>query len=217
VVTELNNCFTDYEAFYSFTTKSIESLGRQRNLLSLLKETYKMSHKESEAQLKTKGIVRDLLYRRTSGAKRTNPSSATKISSPLTRLAFSLLEKLNLVDEASLRNLVTSLHDLSFSLHLNAKKLREFIVVEKLKYRVLQMASSMTLGLVMKTFFAFAKFSFVNPIPSALVFISFASLSITIFTVFTCIIQLRYPSFKDLAICFIILAVIIFLPPYGYV
>lgn len=216
VIAELNNRFVDYEVLHLFATKSFKSLASRRNLLSLLEEVYKVPNARSEAQLKMKRIVGGMLCKKILRAEERNLSSATKLSSPLTKLAFTLLEKLDFIDEVSLRALVTSLRDLSFSLHLNAKKLRELIAVEKLKYKVLQIASSMTLGFVIKTFFAFARFSSTNLVSNALIFASFALLSITIFTVFTCIVQLRYPSLKDLALCFAIFITVILMPPYEW-
>jgi hypothetical protein len=217
VVAELNNRFTDYEALHLFATKSFKSLDSRRNLLSLLRETYEVPCTHSEAQFKMKKMVRDMLRKKILKAKGKNPSGTTKLSSPLTRLVFLLLEKLNFVDEVSLRNFAASLHDLSFSLYLNAKKLRELIAVERLKYKVLQIASSMTLGFVIKTFFVFARLSSMNLAPNIFVFTSFALLSITIFTAFAYIIQLRYPSFKNLTICLLIFVVLLFLPPYEWV
>jgi len=215
IVTELANRFTDYEALHLFVTKSIKSLCRQRNLLSLLEEAYRMPCKGSEARLKMRRVIGDLLCKKILKGKRRNFSGATKLSSPLTRLVFSLLEKLGSIDEVSLRNFMTSLHDLSSSLYLNAKKLRELIAVEKFKHRVLQIASSMTLGFVIKTFFAFARFSSMNLTINVLVFASFALLSITIFTALSCVIQLRHPSFKDLALCFVLFAALVF-PLHGW-
>ena len=215
VVTELTKRFTDYEALHLFATKSMKSLGRQRNLLSLLEEVYKTPCKRSEAQLKIRGIVGDLLCKKILKVKKKNFSGATRLSSPLTRLVFSLLEKLDSFDEASLKNFMTSLHDLSFSLYLNAKKLRELIAVERLKHKVLQIASSMTLGFVIKIFFAFTRFSSTNLTYNVLTFVSFALLSITIFTTLTCTIQLRHPSFKDLVLCFTLFVALACLPLNG--
>jgi hypothetical protein len=217
VVTELTERFTDYEALHLFVTKSIKSLGYQRNLLSLLEEVYKTPCKGSEAQLKIRGIVGGLLYKKILKVKKKNPSGAAKLSSPLTRLVFSLLEKLDSFDEASLKNFMTSLHDLTLSLYLNAKKLRELIAVERLKHRVLQIAFSMTLGFVIKTFFVFTRFSYTNLTSNVLTFVSLALLSITIFTTLTCAIQLRHPSFKDLTLCFTLFAALACLPLNGWV
>jgi len=217
VVRELNNRFTDYEALYLFTIRSLKSLGSRRNLLSLLIEAYKVLHVQSEAQQKMKRIIGDTLRKKILKVKKENLLSVTELSSPLTKLTFSLLEKLDSVDEASLRDFMTSLHDLSFSLYLNAKKLREVMTVEKLKYKILQMASSMTLGFVMKTLFMFTKFSSTNITLNVFVFTSFALLSITIFTVFACIIQLRYPSLKDLILCLTIFIAVTLAPPHVWV
>ena len=215
IVTELNNRFTDYEALHLLTIKSIESLSRRRNLPSLLEEVYKMPYKRSEALLKARKIVKGLLCKKILKVEKARASGGTRLSSPLARLVLSLLERLDFIDEISMRSLMISLHDLSFSLYLNAKKLRDLIAVERLKYRVLQMASAMTLGFVIKAFFTLVRFSSINLIPSICVFTSFALLSITIFTLFTYIIQLHHPSLKNLAICFTIFAALIFLPPYG--
>lgn len=212
-VEKLSNRFTDYEALYLFATSFFKSLGSQRNLPSLLEEAYNASHARSEAQLKMKKMIGKMLRKRILKAEK-NPLSTTELSSPLTKLAFLLLEKLDFVDETSLRDFAASLHDLSFSLYLNAKKLKELITVEKLKYKVLQTASSMTLGFVIKTFFIFARFSSTNSVFNIFVFISFATLSIMLFTVFACIIQLRHPSLKDLSLCLATFITVMLIPPY---
>ncbi len=217
VVTELNNRFTDYEALHLLIIRFIESLSNRRNLPSLLEEAYKMSYKRSEALLKAREMVKVMLCKKILKVKSARASGGTRPSSPLTRLALSLLEKLDFIDEISLRSLMISLHDLSFSLCLNAKKLRDLIAVEKLKYRVLQIASAMALGFIIKAFFTLAKFTSTNLTASVYVFTSFALLSITIFTLFTYIIQLHHPSLKNLAVCFTIFAALIFPPLYGWV
>lgn len=213
-ITGLNARLTDYEALNLLATTLLSSLDSRRNLLSFLEGAYRSPDNRSQALLKMKNVVRKSLHQRIFKCKRLN-NQETRLSSPLTRLLFSLIGKLDFIDESSLKDFFISLHKLSFSLYLNAKKLKDLIVVEKVKYKVLQVASSMTLGFVIKTLSVFMKFSSSNISFSLFTFISFATLSITLFIVFPSIIHLRFPSFKDLAVCIFIFLTFMILPPYG--
>lgn len=212
--TELTSRLTDYECLNLLTTKLLSSLDSRRNLLSLLEGVYKSSEHRSQALSRMRSAMKNTLYQRIFKCKRSDSREAM-ISSPLTKLLFSLIEKLDFVDESSLKVFFTSLHSLSSSLYLNAKKLKDLITAERLKYKVLQVASSMTLGFMIKMLSVFMRSSSSNASFNLLTFTSFAILSIMLFIVFPSIIHLRFPSFKELVLCIIIFLVFIVLPPYG--
>lgn len=212
-VAELMSRLTDYESLNLFTFRLLSSLDSRKNLLSILEGICKSSDHKSLSSLKTKNAIRKVLYRRIFKCRRSHDQEVI-FSSPATKLFFSLVEKLDFIDEPSLKAFFTSLHKLSSSLRLNAKKLRAFIVAEKVKYKVLQVASSMTLGFMIKTLSIFMNFSSFA-LPNLLTLTSFAILSIIFFIVFPSIIQLRHPSFKELALCIFIFLTFMISPPYG--
>ncbi|MEM1625377.1 MAG: hypothetical protein QXZ45_03640 [Candidatus Nezhaarchaeales archaeon] len=214
IIMELTDRLIDYECLNLFVTKSISSLNSRRNLLSLFDGIYKSSNYGSQAFLRMKSAIEKVLCQKIFNFKNFNDQEA-KISSPLIKLLFSLVEKLDFIDEHSLRDFFTLLNSISSFIYFNIKKMKDLILVERLKYKVLQIASSMTLGFMIKTLSIFTTFSSPNASFNLITFISFATFSIMLFIAFPSIIHLRFPSFKDLALCIFIFLALIVLPPYG--
>ncbi|TDA34770.1 hypothetical protein DSO06_04375 [Candidatus Nezhaarchaeota archaeon WYZ-LMO8] len=214
ITEELTDRLVDYECLNLLAARSISLLDSRRNLLSLFDGIYKSPTHRSHALLRMRLAVGKVLQQKIFKFKILNDQEA-RISSPLTKLLFSLIEKLDFIDEHSLRELFTSLHNISSYIYLNVKKLKELIAAERLKYKVLQTASSMTLGFMIKILSIFTILSSPNASFSLITFTFFAALSIMLFIVFSSIIHLRHPSFKELAFCIFIFLAFIVLPPYG--
>lgn len=213
MVTELMNRLTDYESFDLFALKLLASLGHSRNLLSIMGDVYKSFNKKSRSSSRIKAFIKKVLYQRILKCKKLCDKDV-KFPSPTVEFLLSLMERLDFIDETSLKAFLTSLHNLSSFLRLNARKLRDFIAAEKVKYRVLQMASSMTLGFMIKMLSIFMNSSLFNVPLNLIVLTSFVVLSMIFFVVFPAIIHLRYPSFKEMALYIFIFLIFVILPPY---
>lgn len=206
---------TDYESLNLLASKLLSFfLDGKRNIPSILKDVYKSSDYKLRSSLRMKRAVRKALYQRVFKCKRLHDQEV-KFSSPTTKFLFSLIGKLDFIDEPSLRAFLALLQRSSLSLLINAKKLKDFITAEKVKFKVLQIASSMTLGFMIKVSFVFMKFSSLSVLPGLFALASFASLSIVFFIIFPSIIHLRFPSLKELVFCLLIFVTFMILPLYG--
>lgn len=214
-IIELNDRLADYELLYLLSNGLVSSIieGR-RNLISLLEGACRNIQKTLPTALRARGTLRALLYKKLFINENSKLINKVKASSPLTNFILSIIGRLDFADEFSLKNIIVSLHYLSFSIYSNAKKLKELIAVERMKYRVLQTASAMTLGFIVKTFLMFIKFSYTSLSVDLLVVVAFSLFSIVLFVIFSSFVQLRHPSSKELVIPILVLIAFVVLPPY---
>lgn len=121
-IIKLNDRLADYEFLYFLSNRLVSSIAEgRRNVLSLLKGAYRDTQNTPSTALRMRDTLRTLLYKKLLTIKNLKLANKTKVSSPLTNFILSIIRRLDFADEFSLRSLVISFHNLSFSVYSNAK------------------------------------------------------------------------------------------------
>jgi len=201
-ISSLNERVDDYREFSLLTSHLLALTKLNHNLDSLLVEAYEKYTSDKGKNSKFKILLEDLLGKKIFREMQLNVRNSVrekKLSSPLIEVLWSTLKKLDSIDREGLSEILSLSYQLSRHLYQNARRVKALIKSEKIKFQVLQIATAMTLSFIIKTSFILMKYPLISTSFNPLTLIFFSLTFLLFSSSFVPLLQMRIPSFKELA------------------
>ncbi|MDW8050307.1 MAG: hypothetical protein RMI99_04530 [Nitrososphaerota archaeon] len=210
----LNDRIKEYKHFSSFVSHLLAASRLSHNVDSILVDVYgRYVHNEKGFKLKT--LLNQHLQKRLltfSMQNNKNNFEGKTTFSPFIETLWTLLRKVDIIDEKSLRGVLLMIHQLCRNVYNDAKRIKTFIRSEKLKFQVLQIATAMTLSFIIKTSMVLTRYPHIDFSLNVEALIA-SSLALLLSSLsFVPFLHLHQPSLKNLALSLFVFFIVLLLP-----